>query len=85
MKAILRVNAAPGYEAAVEAALMDLEAVFGVVEDNVGNFDLAAAIHAEDADSLRSIETAIRHETGVQGLERETAPDQDLLDRLRPG
>lgn len=85
MKAILRVNAAPGYEAAVEAALMDLEGVFEVVEDKVGNHDLAAAMEVEDADRLRAIENAIRHETGVQGVERETAPDQDLLDRLRPG
>lgn len=64
---------------------MEVEGVFEVVEDKVGNHDLAAAIETEGADRLQAIENAIRHETGVQGLARETSPDQDLLDRLRPG
>lgn len=85
MKAILRVDATPGYEAAVEARLVEVDRGSVVVEDKIGNHDLADAIDTEDADSLRAIENAIRHETGVQGLEQEIAPDQDLPDRLRPG
>ncbi len=85
MKAILRIDAAPGYEGAVEDAVADIDGVFGVVREKVENNDLVAAVRTDDADGLRAVESAIRHETGVQGLERELSPDQDLLDRFAPG
>lgn len=84
VKAIVRVNAAPGFEDSAEAAVRKTEGVLNVIEDKAGNYDLAILLEADDANRIRDIENAIRHETGIQGLERVDDPDRDLLKRLRP-
>lgn len=84
MKAIVRIDAAPGFEDTVEAALRDTSGVFNVVSEKQKNFDLVAGLRADDANGIRDIENAIRHESGVQGIERVDAPDETLLQRLQP-
>lgn len=84
MKVIIRINAAPGYEDTVEDALGKLDAVLNLVREKEGNYDLAAVLEGNDADEISNVENAIRHESGVQGLEREIQPDANLLDRLKP-
>lgn len=84
VKAIVRVNAAPGFEDSAEAALGDLDTVLNVIRDNQGNFDLVVLIEGEDANEIQDTENAIRHESGIQGLERVDDPDRRLLKRLRP-
>lgn len=85
MKAIFKVDAAPGYEQAVEDGVAGLEGVFAVVREKDGNFDLAVAVEGDDEDRIRAIERKLRLHMGVQGVELSTSPGQDLLDRLRPG
>ncbi len=84
MKAIFRVNAAPGFEDSVEDALSEMEGVFGVVQEKVGNYDLVVAVEGEDANELQDLENAIRQESGIQGVKQVGSPDRDLLNRLRP-
>lgn len=84
VKAIVRVDAAPGFEESTEAALAEAEGVFSVVRDKEDNFDLVAGLEAEDANGIQDIENAIRHESGVQGLRRVDSPSQALRDRLHP-
>lgn len=84
MKAIFRVNAAPGFEDTVEAYLSEAEGTFSVVREKEGNYDFAVALEAEDANAIQDAENAIRHETGVQGVKRIRTPEKDLLKRLRP-
>lgn len=84
MKAIVRIDAAPGFEDGVEAALREMEGVFNVVAEKEKNFDLVAGLEAEDANAVQDVENAIRHESGVQGIERVDAPEDTLLRRLRP-
>lgn len=84
MKAVVRIDAAPGFEDSVEAAVAEIDGVFSVVPDKEGNFDLVAGLEAPDANGIQDTENAIRHETGIQGLERVDAPDKTLLRRLKP-
>lgn len=84
MKAIFRVNAAPGFEDSVEDALSEMEGVFGVVQEKDGNYDLVVAIEGEDANELQDLENAMRQESGIQGVKQVGSPDRDLLNRLRP-
>lgn len=84
VKTIVRIDAAPGFEDGVEAALRDMDAIFNVVSEKEKNFDLVAGVEAEDANAIRDVENAIRHESGVQGIERVDAPEDALLKRLRP-
>lgn len=85
VKVIIRIDAAPGFEDGLAAAIQQMEGVFKIVEDKARNFDFVAGIEAEDANAIRDIENAIRHESGVQGVSRVEAPDDALLARLRPG
>lgn len=84
VKAIIRVNAAPGFEDAAEAALGDLDTVLNVVRDNQGNYDMVVLLEGDDANEIQDTENAIRHESGIQGLKRVDDPDRSLLKRLRP-
>lgn len=84
MRAVVHIDAAPGFEDSVEAALSGTDGVFRVVNEKAGNFDLAAGIQAPDANGIQDLENEIRHESGVQGLQRLDSPGQQLLDRLTP-
>lgn len=84
MKVVVRIDAAPGFEDTVEAALSDVEGVFNVAVDNEGNFDLVAGLEADDANGLQDTENAIRQESGVQGVKRLDDPEASILERLQP-
>lgn len=84
MKAIVLINAAPGFEDPVEAALDDLDAVLSQTPENQGNYDIAALLEGEDANEIQDAMNALRHESGIQGLQVVESPDDDLLARLKP-
>lgn len=84
MKAIVLINAAPGFEDGVQAALDGMEHVLTHTLENRGNYDIAALLSGEDANEIQDAMNAIRHESGVQGLELLKDPETSLLDRLKP-
>lgn len=84
VKAIVLVDAAPGYEDQVEAALDDLDPVVSRTREKQDNFDIAALVEGENENAVQDAMNAIRHESGVQGLKIERDPGASLKKRLRP-
>ncbi len=83
MKAVFRINAAPGFERSVETAVGKHTGVFSVVRDKDRSFDLIVAVEAEDAARIQALENRIRWTTGLVGLKRVERPARPLLQRLR--
>lgn len=83
MQAVVLVNAAPGFEEAVEAALRKVEGVTGVARVKKQNYDLAALVDVADEAEIRLVvDSRIRRLSGVQGAELVESPSGKLLSRL---
>lgn len=83
MKAVVRIDAAPGFEDSVEDAVGATSGVVRVMPDNEGNYDLVAALRAEDANAMQDLENELRQESGVVGLTEVDDPSTELVKRLR--
>lgn len=83
MKAVFRINAAPGFERSVETAVGKHAGVLSVVRDKNQSFDLIVAVEAEDAARIQALENRIRWTSGLVGLRRVERPGRPMLQRLR--
>lgn len=83
MKAVFRINAAPGFEQAVETAIGKHAGVLSIVRDKNRSFDLVAAVEAEDAAQIQALENRLRWTTGLVGLKRIERPSRPMLQQLR--
>lgn len=83
MSTVVFVDAVPGYEDVVEAALEDLEPIRALVREKSGNHDLAILLEMEDAGEVkRFLMNDVRTLSGLKGYRQVDEPDADLLQRL---
>jgi DNA-binding Lrp family transcriptional regulator len=86
MQAVLRVDAAPGFEESVEAQLRYTQGVKAVVYDKDGNYDYLILVEVKDPAELQSMMTnRFRTLSGVKAVERIKEPSPDLLRKLGAG
>lgn len=83
MKAVFRINAAPGFEQAVETAVGKHAGVLSIVRDKDRSLDLIVAVEAEDAARIQALENRLRWTTGLMGLRRVQRPSRPILQRLQ--
>lgn len=80
MRVVVRVDAVPGFENAVEANLRRVKGVTAVARQKVGNFDLVALVEVADAAVFeRLMSNELRTISGVRGLEHIEEPGADVL------
>ena len=83
MQAVVLVDAAPGFEDGVEAALRQFHGVLRVTRLKDRNYDMAVLLDVEDAAAVTKFMTnQVRLVTGVSGIERVERPSPELLRRL---
>lgn len=83
MQAVVRVDAAPGFEESVEAQLRTTQGVRKVVFEKHGNYDFLVLCEVKDAADLeRLLNSRLRLLSGVKGLEHERQPGPELLRKL---
>ena len=83
MQAVVLIDAAPGYEEAVEASLRKVRGITRVARFKDRNYDLAILVQGEDAALVeRVVNSEIRMITGISGVERIPDPSKRLLDAL---
>jgi DNA-binding Lrp family transcriptional regulator len=80
MMVVVRVDAAPGFEAAVEQNLRRVKFVTAVGRHKHGNFDLVVQVDVPDEAGLqRVLANDLRTISGVRALQRVDDPGPELL------
>lgn len=83
MQAVVRVDAAPGFEESVEAQLRYTQGVQKVVFDKQGNYDFLVLCDVKDAADLEKLlNSRLRLLSGVKGVEHEKQPGPEMMRRL---
>jgi DNA-binding Lrp family transcriptional regulator len=85
MKVVVRVDAAPGFETAVEQNLRRAKSVVAVGRQKLGNYDLVVLVDVpDDAGLERVLSNELRTISGVRAIERVAEPDASILKTLVP-
>jgi hypothetical protein len=83
MQAVLRVDAAPGFEESVEAQLKYTQGVKRVAFEKHDNYDFLVLVDVTDAAELqRMVHSRIRLLSGVKGVEHLKEPTSEQLAKL---